>query len=81
MTRQTVTPDELASLMTQELQRRVGHKDCQFGAPNIHPELDEDGCNWSQRWFRRSGLPAPECETEADGVIRWARQRYNVKSP
>ena len=79
MTRQTVTPDELASLMTQELQRRVGHKDCRFKATLPH-EPDEDGCSWTPL-FNRSGRSKPECETEAAEVTQWARQRYNVKFP
>ena len=80
MTRQTVTPDELASLMTHELQRLVRHKDCRFQATLPH-EPDEDGCNWSQPFFTRSGCSKPECETEAAEVIQWARQRYNLKLP
>jgi hypothetical protein len=81
MTRQTVTPDELASLMTRELQRRVGHQNCCFKAPFSPQEPDEDGCNWSPPFFRRSGLSEPECRAEAAEVTQWARQRYNVKFP
>jgi hypothetical protein len=81
MARQTVTSDELASLMTQGLQRRIGHQNCRLGAPKIYQEPDEDGCNWSPDVvLRRSGLSSPECEKEAAEVIQWARQRYNVES-
>jgi hypothetical protein len=79
MTRQTVTPDELASLMTQKLQHLVGHKDCRF-RPTLPHEPDEDGCSWSPL-FTRSGRSKPECEAEVNEVIQWARQRYNVKFP
>ena len=81
MTRQTVTAEELASLMTQELQRRIGHQDCRLSAPKIYREPDKDGCNWSSDVFlHRSGLSAPQCEEEAAEVVQWARQRYHVGS-
>lgn len=80
MTRHTVTSEELVSLMTRELQCRVGHQRCRLGAPNIYIEPDDDGCNWSPNVIlHRSGLSSPECAEEAAEVIQWARQRYNVK--
>jgi hypothetical protein len=80
MARQTVTSDELASLMTQELQRRVGHQNCRVSAPKIYRQPDESGCNWSPDVFlHRGGLPSPECDDEVAEVVQWARQRYNVE--
>jgi hypothetical protein len=81
MTRQTVTAEELALLMTQELQDRLGHQNCSLGVPNTYRNPDEDGCNWSPSVFlHRSGLASPECEKEATEVIQWARKLYNVKT-
>jgi hypothetical protein len=80
MTRKTVTSEELVSLMTQELQRRLGHQNCSLGPPKIYRKPDEGGCTWSPNVvLHRSGLPSPECELEAVEVIHWARQRYKVE--